>query len=131
MTAVTEAGTVSHDVVIEQVDASEVTDSIIPNTQVTATVTVVPISVKYDDDDLTATQGNVYAATIKLSGDTIAVDGSGVTVNGSTAIITSSGTYNISGILDDGQIIVDTEDEETVVLVLNGVDITCDASAPR
>ena len=44
--------------------------------------------------------------------------------------ITAAGTYVVSGSLDDGQIVVDTEDKETVRLVLNGADITCSTSAP-
>lgn len=67
---------------------------------------------------------------IALNGDTIAVDSAGVTVSGMKATITSAGTYSISGTLNNGQIILDTEDEETVTLILNGVDISCSTSAP-
>jgi hypothetical protein len=63
-------------------------------------------------------------------GDTITVSGSGATADGSTVNITASGTYSISGTLNDGQIIVNTEDKGTVNLILNGVDITCSTSAP-
>ena len=44
--------------------------------------------------------------------------------------ITAIGTYNISGTLNNGQIIVDTEDEGTVNLVLNGATINNSTSAP-
>jgi hypothetical protein len=67
---------------------------------------------------------------IKLEGDSITFEGSGATVNGNIVTITSAGMYSISGTLNDGQIIVDTVDEETVGLVLNGADITCSTSAP-
>jgi hypothetical protein len=63
-------------------------------------------------------------------GDTIAVNGSGASVDGSNVRITTGGTYSISGILKNGQIIVETKDEKTVKLVLNGVSITCASSAP-
>lgn len=99
-------------------------------TQSTSEVTVVPVSVEYDDDDLVPTATATAATTIKLNDNTVIFDGDGVTVNGSIVTITSAGTYNVSGTLADGQIIVDTEDEETVMLVLNGVDITCSTSAP-
>lgn len=69
-------------------------------------------------------------ASIVLNGDSIAVTGSGATASGSTVTITSAGTYTISGTLNDGQVIVDSDAEEDVTLVLNGVDITCSDSAP-
>ncbi|MBN1640062.1 MAG: carbohydrate-binding domain-containing protein [Anaerolineae bacterium] len=69
-------------------------------------------------------------STIRLNGNSIALQGSGATVEGTTVTITSAGTYQISGVLDDGQVVVDTEDEETVVLVLEGADIACSTSAP-
>ncbi len=67
---------------------------------------------------------------IVLNGDSISVDGAGVTVEGSTVTITSAGTYSLSGSLEDGQIIVNTMDEETVRLILNGVDLQSSTSAP-
>lgn len=67
---------------------------------------------------------------IILSGNTITVNGSGATVNGSTVTISSAGTYSFSGSLSDGQIIVNTEDEEIVRLILNGVDLSCSTNAP-
>ncbi|MDX1414419.1 MAG: carbohydrate-binding domain-containing protein, partial [Candidatus Promineifilaceae bacterium] len=65
-----------------------------------------------------------------LDGDSISVSGEGVTVDGRTATITSAGTYALSGSLDEGQIVVDTEDAETVQLVLNGIKITNTSTAP-
>lgn len=67
--------------------------------------------------------------TLALNGDTIAVTGQGVTVEGSVATITAAGTYTLSGTLNDGQIVVDTDSEETVHLVLNGVTISSSTSA--
>jgi len=105
------------------------------STQQTPEVTVVPISVEYDDDDLTTGASSAGASsaattTIELDGDTTTFNRNGVAVDGNIVTITSAGTYNISGTLNDGQIVVDTADEETVVLVLNGVDVTCATSAP-
>jgi len=68
---------------------------------------------------------------IELNGNSITVSSLGVaTVAGSKVTITSAGTYRISGSLTDGQVIVDTNDKETVRLILNGVDISCSTSAP-
>jgi hypothetical protein len=89
-----------------------------------------PIAVEYDQDDLDYSINSSDMSYIKLEGDSITFEGSGATVNGNIVTITSAGMYGISGTLNDGQIIVDTVDEETVVLVLNGADITYSTSAP-
>ena len=88
------------------------------------------ISVDYDSDDLDSSTGNIGLSRITLEGNSINLDGSGAIVDGSTVTITSAGTHTISGTLNDGQIKVDTQDEETVKLVFNGVDIACSTSAP-
>ena len=51
-------------------------------------------------------------------------------MNGSTVTITANGTYNISGTLNNGQILVNAPDDATVILLLNGVNITNSNSAP-
>ena len=92
--------------------------------------TAVPIIVEYDKDDLAVSEPTSDTATITLNGDSASIEGDGVTVNGSIVTITAAGTYSISGALNNGQIVVDTQDEETVNLILNGVDITNATSAP-
>jgi len=88
------------------------------------------ISVDYEAEDLDTNLGNSNASHIFLEGDAIRFEGSGATVNGNIVTITSAGAYIISGILNNGQIVVDTQDEQTVVLVLNGADITYSTNAP-
>jgi hypothetical protein len=100
------------------------------DTEQTPEATARPISVEYDSDDLDSSESSADMRFIALEGNSITFDGSGATVDGATVTITSAGVYSISGTLYDGQIIVDTEDEETVVLVLNGTDIACSTSAP-
>ncbi len=94
---------------------------------VTAAVTPVPVSASADSP--ADAQGD-DATSIVLNGDAIAVEGDGVTVEGSTVTITAAGVYNLSGALADGQIVVDTDDEEAVQLILNGVDLRSADSAP-
>ncbi len=77
----------------------------------------------YDLDSNAETQ-------IVLSGDAIEVTGGGAEVNGRSATITAAGTYRLTGSLTDGQIIVDTEDEETVHLVFDGINISNESTAP-
>jgi hypothetical protein len=50
-------------------------------------------------------------------------EGEGVSVDGSTATITAGGAYTLRGVLADGQIIVDTQDEAAVTLTLDGVEL--------
>jgi hypothetical protein len=96
----------------------------------TPEATTRPISVEYDSDDLDSSADSSAKSYITLQGDSIAFEGSGATVDGATITITSAGVYSIGGTLDDGQIIVDTEDEGTVVLLLDGADIASSTSAP-
>jgi hypothetical protein len=67
---------------------------------------------------------------IALNGDSIRADSDGVAVEGSRATITAAGTYRLSGSLADGQIVVDTEDESIVRLILSGVDLRNSTGAP-
>lgn len=54
---------------------------------------------------------------------------SSVIIDGSTVTISEEGTYILTGILDNGQIIIDTKDTTKVQLVLNNVSINSDTSA--
>lgn len=61
--------------------------------------------------------------------DTTVTAGEGVTVNGSIATITAAGTYEVSGKVNDGQLIVDADGLE-IFLILNNVSLHCSNSAP-
>lgn len=87
--------------------------------------------VKYDKDDLYSDWKNEDTTSIKLTGTGAEVgDSSGAMADANIVTIKTSGTYVISGTLNDGQIIVDAEDKATVRLVLNGVDINSSSNAP-
>lgn len=66
---------------------------------------------------------------INLSDDNTTITGSGATVDNNILTITSAGTYNITGNLTDGQILVNTEDTEQVRILLNGVNISSSTSS--
>lgn len=70
------------------------------------------------------------AATITFTGDSIVAEGSGVAVNGQTVTVEAAGVYRLNGTLNNGQVIVDTDEEGDVVLLLSGVDITYANGAP-
>ncbi|MBN1401895.1 MAG: carbohydrate-binding domain-containing protein [Anaerolineae bacterium] len=73
---------------------------------------------------------DLSGATRITLGDPIAVEGRGASAGGNVVTITAAGAYEISGSLDDGQILVDTEDKQAVTLILSGLDLTCTTSAP-
>lgn len=93
------------------------------------TATPAPVSTPHDAT-VGAQQDDVSVTSIVLNDNGITVKGDGVTVEGSTLTITAAGAYNLSGALADGQIIVDTDDEEAVQLILNGIDLRNAAGAP-
>lgn len=63
--------------------------------------------------------------TVITLGENITVSGEGASIAGSSVTVTSAGTYLISGVLNSGQIVVDTPDEEKVILILNGASVSC------
>lgn len=67
---------------------------------------------------------------IHLNGDSISVDGSGASVDGTTVTIESAGAYLVDGTLNDGQLVVDTEDKEKVQIILDDVTMTNSTSSP-
>ncbi|MBL0888743.1 carbohydrate-binding domain-containing protein [Myceligenerans indicum] len=66
---------------------------------------------------------------VTLDGDTAEASGDGVDVDGSTVTITAPGTYRLSGTLTDGQVVVSSEADGLVRLVLDGVDVTSSTTA--
>lgn len=88
------------------------------------------IAVEFDSQDLDSSWNAALASQIALNGDAIAFNGQGAVVNGSTITINSAGLYTVTGALNDGQIIIASEDEEPVRLVLNGAQIYSSASSP-
>ena len=88
------------------------------------------IQVEYAEDDYYTDWKGGSVTTVTLDGNKISVEGAGAQVQDSTLTITSGGTYVISGQLSDGQIVIDSQDKQTVRIVLNGAEINCLSSAP-
>ncbi len=115
-------------------ESQEETDELTTAQEVTESVETL-LSGNYDlddldEDDLDDSINPADLTTIHLEGDAINFEGNNLVVDGGVATIISSGAYLISGQLTDGQIVVDTQDAETVRLILNGVDILSATSAP-
>ena len=69
------------------------------------------------------------ATVITFNGSDISIDGNGAVADGNTLLIVQSGIYSLSGTLDDGRIIVNAKKQD-VVLILDGVNVTCSNSSP-
>ena len=67
--------------------------------------------------------------TVTLSDGGSMADGDGVTIEGNTVTIDAEGSYLLSGLLSDGQIIVDADDADKIQLILAGADVTSSSSA--
>ena len=83
-----------------------------------------------DSQDKTVLTASEPDATIvSFEEDSITAKGSGCKIEDTTVTITDAGTYVLQGSLHDGSVIVDTDKESVVRLVLNGVTITNSDSA--
>lgn len=83
----------------------------------------------FTDRDLEIGYDEETSARITLSGDSASSDSDAVQISGSTVTITDEGTYILSGVLNNGMVVVSAEDTDKVQLVLNGVQITNETSA--
>ncbi|NLD19600.1 MAG: carbohydrate-binding domain-containing protein [Clostridiales bacterium] len=84
----------------------------------------------YSGRDLDSSYKETKATAITLSDEKISINGDGASADGSTLTIREEGTYIISGSLSDGQIIVNTPDDEKVQIVLKDADIACSDDSP-
>lgn len=81
------------------------------------------LDLDYSKRDLDASYDASSATVITLSGDSASVQGAGAQTSAAGVVISSAGTYIVSGELTDGQLMVDTGDDDKVQLVLAGATI--------
>lgn len=67
---------------------------------------------------------------INLESDNVSIEGSGASNSDGVITINKAGNYSISGTLNNGKIIVDTDKNSVVKILLNGVNITSNDSSP-
>lgn len=70
------------------------------------------------------------SVSITFNGATASSSSDAAQVNGSLVTITRAGTYVITGASNDGQVIVNTEDDGVITLVLQGLTLASASSAP-
>lgn len=84
----------------------------------------------FSDRDFEITYDESKSTVITLDGDSAICNSSHVQISGGTVTIDNEGTYILSGTLDDGMIIINSQKTDKIQLVLNGVTINSETSAP-
>lgn len=105
------------------------TDEETTTTKTSDTTDTTTSTYEYTSEDIDASFDEANATDITFSGTTINVDGTGANVSESTVTISEAGTYILSGELSDGQVIVSADKEDTVRLVLNGIELNSSTSS--
>ncbi|MBR6792021.1 MAG: carbohydrate-binding domain-containing protein [Ruminococcus sp.] len=82
----------------------------------------------FSDRDLSGEYDTSTAVTIALKGNTASINGEGAVSQENTITISDEGVYVLSGTLDDGQIIIDSQAK--IQLVLDNAHINCSNSSP-
>lgn len=80
-------------------------------------------------NDLNGTWDTSEATVITLSGDTAKISGNGAYWLDGSVVIVQSGQYVFSGVLTDGNIVVDAAQYSKVWIQLNGVTVSCSDDA--
>lgn len=93
--------------------------------------TIVPDDNEIEGEDPTDYDWDTtQVVRVTLNTNSITVDPVVAAVSGSIITISEAGTYKISGTLTDGQIIVNSKEEDAVKIILDGINIRCTSSAP-
>lgn len=78
----------------------------------------------FSNRDLKSDYDEESCVKVILEGDRAACDDQTVGISGGTVTITREGTYLLSGILEKGRVVIDTDDESKVQLILDSARIT-------
>lgn len=94
------------------------------DTTVTSSITTQDTNVTHADD------ADNYKTEITGEFSITSTDGSTITQNDSVYTITQAGEYTVTGLLSEGQIVVNADDNAEITIVLNGTSITCSNGSP-
>ena len=83
----------------------------------------------FTDRDLNDSWNETDCTVVTLSGTAAEISGKGAACTNGIVTISAAGDYLLSGELS-GQIVVDANKEDKIRLILNGVSVTCENSAP-
>lgn len=83
----------------------------------------------FTDRDFDSSCDESESIQIQLNGTSASASAESVKISGTTITITEEATYVISGTLDDGRIVVASDDSAKLQIVLNGVNINSENTA--
>lgn len=108
----------------EAENSSELSNQSLPvSADVDALLTVTESDSLFTAEDKEIGYSDTDSSVINLSEEKIFTDAYNVEIDGSTATVTSAGTYIITGNLTGGSIIINSDDDSEIRLVLSGVNI--------
>lgn len=94
------------------------------DTTITSSITAQDTNVTHADD------ADNYKTEITGEFSITSTDGSTITQNDSVYTITQAGEYTVTGLLSEGQIVVNADDNAEITIVLNGTSITRSNGSP-
>jgi len=83
----------------------------------------------FTNRDLNSDYNVSESVYISLNGDSVSCDSDSVKIDGTRITLSEEATYIFSGNLDNGQIIVNTGEQDKLQIVLDGAEITSESSA--
>lgn len=95
-----------------------------------ATASEINVSDMFTDNDKEVGYDEENSTKIELNKNTATSNSDDVSIDGTTVTIKNEGTYILSGDLENGKIVVDSEKTDKLQIVLNGANISCANSAP-
>ena len=95
-----------------------------------ATASEINVSEMFTDNDKEVGYDEENSSKIELNKNTATSNSDDVSIDGTTVTIKNEGTYILSGDLENGKIVVDSEKTDKLQIVLNWVNISCEGSAP-
>lgn len=97
-------------------------------TQKDSDLSTVASEIEAEDIDVGYEESN--AVNIRLNGTSAEITGSGATEKDGIITITAAGTYVLAGDMTNGRVVVDTDKNSKVKIVLNNANINCSDNAP-
>ena len=95
-----------------------------------ATASEINVSEMFTDSDKEVGYDEENSTKIELNKTKATSNSNDVSIDGTTVTIKNEGTYIVSGELENGKIVVDSEKTDKLQIVLNGANISCEGSAP-
>lgn len=110
-------------------DTTRTTESTETSTDSSYAVTHLDSDDMFTDRDKEVGYDEETSVSVQLADSATSCSDDSVTVTDDTITISDEGTYILSGSLNDGQVIIDADENAKIQLVLDNVSINCDTSA--